>query len=605
MSKESPASALEDWAKEVLTWCDEEALPTPLGKAISFSLRDQESTPQRLLKIEKALLIFINPPEQEDAGWFLDAVAESTRPEPIVLVSTTVRHHAQFASWAPDRLDSTAQPEFLSEALRSNRTTLIALALLDLPLHDTALAAIGFSREQFPRGGPLTVETTLGPILPASVRSAVLAGAAREELSAGHEQCLQMLDAHAAMDSERLLRERLRHLIGADRREEALETAARLVQAYYFEDRYESIVDCFELLKPLAKARGNFDTLGLIRVVEAYVRVGKMKRAEFWLQKCKPEGLIQNAVVLSLKSEIAKNSGAEGWREKAIAFARDAIEECRKAQAIPELAAAASVLELEHTMSLARLQHYLNHDLAAAETEYRHVIAQAASCAVPPGLVAAAERNLAECLVARYPNNGIKLQEAQGLLADADDRLKGLPTEPLRAEIAYVQAKLQEGSSSIDSVALLYATCRQLASETGSGMVAAIADARLFRLREVFSIKRWYEIERALSPYRSHGWALRTIMNGRIYSAQKLAKSAEKEEALKLLRANLSDIELHPAYDRGSDRDRIALTLAGTITMANGADSERARELWTAAAWIPSWLASRQYASSSDAWEQG
>ena len=99
-------------------------------------------------------------------------------------------------------------------------------------------------------------------------------------------------------------------------------------------------------------------------------------------------------------------------------------------------------------MDRARLRQYLNYDFAGAESAYRQILSEVGNMPGREFVAAAAERNLAECVLAQAPTEEPARQEAQELLLDAGARLSTKPTEHLRAEIAYVQAKLAEGEES-------------------------------------------------------------------------------------------------------------------------------------------------------------
>jgi hypothetical protein len=87
MENASPIASISDWAREILSWCEAEMLPTSLGSAIRFAVEDAYSTPRRLLDLEECMLVFINPPRDKDAEWFLNTLASSRRRAPIVLIT--------------------------------------------------------------------------------------------------------------------------------------------------------------------------------------------------------------------------------------------------------------------------------------------------------------------------------------------------------------------------------------------------------------------------------------------------------------------------------------------------------------------------------------
>jgi hypothetical protein len=106
-----------------------------------------------------------------------------------------------------------------------------------------------------------------------------------------------------------------------------------------------------------------------------------------------------------------------------------------------------------------------------------------------------------------------------------------------------------------------------------------------------------------LELYRSHGWALRTLANGRIKAARALEKSGNSQMAIDALRRNLADLTAKPGFDRGTDRDRMALTLSGLLALSTDAN-ERDQYLSEAARcpWMHDWLSRAELTSIDQAW---
>jgi hypothetical protein len=602
MQKTHPIASIKDWAKEILAWCEYEALPTPLGKAVQQATAQPESTPRKLLEIEDTMLVFIDPPEDNDSSWFLATLGDSRRVSPLILVAQTVPADSQFENWAHDSIMGADDMELIRARIASNSAPLLALAVLDLPLPDSVLSRVGFSREHFPLGTAFLIETRSGPLLSASAKRLVLEGASSDDLRVAHEACLAMLAERGLTGSDRLRRETLRHLVGARHEQQAIVEARKLIESYFLDGRHAAVAECFEALKPLGRVRDTLDTLALLRVAASYVSIGKPDRAKLHLRNCHPENPLQRAVMFALDSEIEKNDGTPGWRERAIAAISSAIEQCRAAQEDPSLKERATHQLADYKMNLARLQHYLIHDLTLAEKGYREVLQETGDAPGREFLAAAAERNLAECIVSQSPEQPAVKQKAQDLLNDAEARLS--KTQQLRAEIAYVRSKFVQPNSP-EAEALLR-SCIATARETGNGMVEAIADARLFWSAEAFAFARWQRIELALAPYRRHGWAIRTAMNGRIRAAHELANRGLTQQAIEVLHKNEGELAAHPAFDGGTDRDRIAQTLAG-LTVLSSDDSEITRSQKDAMErpWMSGWLKAKGFATLQDAWTKG
>jgi hypothetical protein len=337
-----------------------------------------------------------------------------------------------------------------------------------------------------------------------------------------------------------------------------------------------------------------------LRVAEAYVYIGKPRNANLVLRNCKPENALQEAAIFALLSEIEKNDGTTpGWRERANDYMNRAIESARKAVNEPLLSDAAAVVLMNNRMNLARLQQYLNYDLATASKAYRELLQELGGTNGQEVLIASIERNLADCVLDSATDRAAAEQEVQGLLDDASARLPD--RHPLRAEIAYVRAKLAESKDGSNYEKSLE-TSATLARRNGNGMVEVIADARIFWAKGHFDFEHWKNIEISLTAYRYHGWAFRTTLNERIHAARILAQQGQRGEALELLRKNQREIEARPGFDRGSDRDRIGYTLAGILTLdPNVTDRQRATQY----TWLAEWLQSKNIQTLEEAWKRG
>lgn len=600
MAKVAPIASIRDWANEIRSWCEPEMLQTALGKTIEFAISDAYSTPRRLLELESCMLVFINPPTDNDSDWFLSALAASRRSAPIVLIIDTPLTDPRFEEWTKDTLMTGQIQRDLEKYLEDEPAAVAAMAVLDLPLPENTLSSIGFSRDKFPRGATMLFETRFGPILADWAKRMVLERVTADQVLQAHIHCVEMLRAVLAGRPEKLGRELLRHLVGARQGIEALAEAASAIETSFLEERFAMVVELYELLKPLGELRRSLDTLALLRVAEAYVYIGKPRNANLVLQYCKAENALQEAAIFALRSEIEKNDGTvPGWRERAIDFMNRAIESARQAVNEPLLSDVAAVVLMNNRMNLARLQQYLNYDLATASKAYRELLQELGGTSGQEVLIASIERNLADCVLDSAADRAAAEQEVQGLLDDANARLPD--RHPLRGEIAYVRAKLAESKNGTNYEKSLE-TSAILARQNGNGMVEAIADARIFWAQGHFDLERWKNIEISLMAYRYHGWAFRTTLNQRIHAARTLAQQGQKSEALALLRKNQREGEARPAFNHGSDRDRIGYTLAGILTLdPNEADRQRVTQY----IWLVEWLQSKNVQTLEEAWERG
>jgi hypothetical protein len=408
-----------------------------------------------------------------------------------------------------------------------------------------------------------------------------------------------------AIEAERLKLERLRHLVALDNAPGALATARELIDSFDADDRLISIVDCYERLGPLGKARLSLEPHRLLYIARAYVRLHRMREAKLLLDRFRPNEPLELSTWHALRSELAKNSGKPGWRDTALDEIERAIECCAQQEKHedPEIARAAIEARGDWEMNRARLLQYLFYKPARAAEAYRNFLKRWQDFPGHRLPVAIAKRNLAECLISMAPSELSNLQEAERQLREAENLIEAQARNPLLAEIAYERAKIAEsrGDSPISGRQLLELSVER-ARASGNGMVEAIASARLFWMADDFDFDRWLRIEQKLLRYRGHGWALRTVINGRLRAARKL-EASNRPAALSLLRQNKADMEVNPGYDQGSDQRRIVETLSGILVLADDlCDQAEARAAADTKPWIAEWQKQQGFASLSDAW---
>jgi hypothetical protein len=137
-------------------------------------------------------------------------------------------------------------------------------------------------------------------------------------------------------------------------------------------------------------------------------------------------------------------------------------------------------------------------------------------------------------------------------------------------------------------------------------MVAAIAESEFFWKYESFIFSRWREIEQKLTAYPFHGWAVRTLINGRIRCAQKLFKEKKDlQSALEQLKTNLELIKKNPAFDGRSDKRRTAITYAGLQTISLHLNQPGSYwEEFLALGWAQDWLIKKNDKSYKNIWKE-
>ncbi|MEX3954174.1 CHAT domain-containing protein [Paraburkholderia sp. EG287B] len=606
-------ASISDWAASVLSWAESNSPPSPLSDAIFIAQKQPEEGLRRLIMLEKAMIVLVAPAtgvSTEFARYLADISLDTPDSSSIVVVSPARLEDEAVAKWPRDILwSANVDLAMIEDAIQHDLPTLTALAVLDLPFSERELETLGFTRNRYPKDSPLLFEGTAGPVLNASTRRIVLERADVNQRRAAHAKCLEFLGRQATVGAERLDLERLRHLVALGESENALALAGSLIERFGYSDRYASIIECFDRLSPLRTRRMDLQSHELLHVARAYVRLHKMAHARRILWGSTPKAPLELALHHALLSEVEKSSGIKNWREEALRHIDTAIELCaRETKSDDASVACAAEVDLAHwNMNRARLLQYLFYDSAGAIATYEEILARP-SYQRNTLLLASARRNLAEGMLSQAGLDASVFQRVEREIQEAEDSLQYIRSrDPLLAELAYQRVKLAEtrGDTSQRCAELLQ-VCVKRAHDTGNGMTAAIAAARLFWLGDDRNVAEWRRIERRLAPYHWHGWALRTLVNGRIRMARTLAQAGDAAAALTLLRQSKIELDARPGYDRGTDRRRIAETLGGIAVVSDDANErESARAAAAGKDWIPQWLESQGFSAIDDAWKMG
>jgi hypothetical protein len=592
------ADVLVDWAKELLAWVDEDDRTQDLGRVVDLIERDPI---QGLRELPNHVMIVLIGPSAEQID---DLLFELERKSQICIVLVVPEGVAvpEVGRWTLDRLRDGGMNTVSGDSSGED-AALFALAVLDMPMPESRLRELGFSRE---RASRLLFETNVGPLLAASERRLVLQRATSEQIQEAHRRCLALFDTERQGD-ERLARERLRHLVGADDVGGALVQAGWLVETLSGDGRPVAITQVFEQLTPLKSNRYDLRSDQLLLIARAFAQLGLTRRTESLLLRITPADPLEKAVWYSLKSEVAKSSGTAGWRERAFAAIEQAIQLCEtEARGEDETRKRAAIVDLpDYQLTRARLEQYLSYEFAKAAEAYRDIIRRWGADTNHRLTVATACRNLAECIVSLEGDDAATLQEAEAELQRAKGLLNAHPKEPLNAQISYERIKLAElrGEDS-RSVGLLIRKCIEESRNLGFGMLTVIATARLFWNDGTFESSAWSELERVLYSYRWHGWAQRTMVNGRLRAARALEKSGDLRAAAEQLERNLEELLARPGFDRGTDRDRMAYTLGGLFSLSTASDArDRYLDLSRRQAWMIEWLGGKAFTSIEAAWK--
>ena len=177
----------------------------------------------------------------------------------------------------------------------------------------------------------------------------------------------------------------------------------------------------------------------------------------------------------------------------------------------------------------------------------------------------------------------------------------------MAAELEYVAGRLAVRRGDEERATRCFEQARSVGLATNDLMLVAIVEARLF-WREIaaqpvgeYDPGRWTKRATALAPFRRHAWVARVLIDGHLRSARRLIGGGLKRTAVAPLVDARSLLEANPAFDAGSDRDRIVAIYAGLAL--TGTDQAPWQDLPQHFGWFTQWTADRNVGTPETAWE--
>jgi tetratricopeptide (TPR) repeat protein len=313
-------------------------------------------------------------------------------------------------------------------------------------------------------------------------------------------------------------------------------------------------------------------------IAATYLQLGDQDSARLWLA-FEPQDALDTIYRLELMASFTKNAGdldkARGLLEQAIGIC-DEIQKDNSLEEWYRHKAAAFALDCRNDRAL--LIHWQEKKYSAAAGEYEAVI-DTIETSFPPDiytnfrhLLAVAHRNLGECILSIEEKNvEERWREAEAHFQSAltNERQIRLSSH-LIAETQYQLARLASQRGQINEERDWLKQCIDSAEESHHGLIAAIAKNRLFWLdfnqegrQWGTDTETWELLADHLRAYKSHSWASRTLIDSNIRVARALMKKNDSTNAQVHLLENLSLLRSNTNLRRGSDLDRIIVTLAG------------------------------------------
>jgi len=589
LREEDPADGLRMWAEELQQTLEPGGAGSDFRSTLELiRYRPKEGWARLCLLPDLAISIWM-PPRYVAGDWFWAPLMAATTP---VVVLGGVDDEATVSGWSVEGLDMATTEDVLIVAHTEAPQLSDALALLDMPVPKASIDAAS-PIDAAPRLKELTITTTANELV-------IAASAARffrdrmddEARRRAHRTCMTIL-AHpsfAGRLTPAIRERRLTHCLGAAETDAAIEEASALLVKYRELDRPRAALGVAQRLGALWRELP--ENLLIIRAW-THVMLDEIEEAAFWLDRSTASNALELAWQHGLRAEINK---ARGDREAARAEVDAAITTLKAVPAEQRTEFIERRLRA-YRQDHARIRQYLFYEPAAAAEEYKALLAEWLGGDDTAIDVAVVLRNYSECVRTGHRPGDTEWQQSRDMLQQATDLLRNNHDHPVYAELEYEKArvKIAEGASDEAKAKLLVAS--EAAAACGHLMLQAIVKARMFWEFEAFDLARWTELDAALSAFPHHGWAARTLIDGRLRAAKRVGNP---QRARQLLEANLRTLQDNPSFSAGSDRFRIAASFAGHDLLAG--DVPPRWPDFLNLSWAPEWLASKGLHDPPDVW---
>lgn len=596
-------NVMRDWARRLLQVADGFDDPDRRLRILATTMADdQERGWRTLCEHENITLGLLSPPEEED--WLWDALRGQGAAA--IVLAESFPGDAATDEWRVEQLSVTA-PSVGFDPLQHPLAP--ALALLAFPAAELDLSSIDSAEVQALKQAGYLIQTRAGCVMPLSRAATFVDQLEPDQLVAAHRDAFTLLDgavARARIEEgadEALLKARLYHAKLGREPAALAKSAQQLMDRYRNERRAGPLLDVFDQVD-----HREIDEMWKVTAGWAYLQIGAPAFAKDWLDLAEDDELdvVTLSTKLELLAEFEKSSGNAGSKTRA-------REQLKAALAVltDELDNVIEPIRLRIQHDLARLTHFLDGDATTAIEQYEAIYAQWQ--ALPHSRLdqAITLRNLAEARMMLADQGGsdldVLLSAASENLTAARDALPPHTGHTVAAEIEYVTGRLAVRLHDEDAATSYFEKACSVGLATNHLMMVAIAEARLFWRRianqsvDQYDPGQWTERANALTPFISHAWTARVLIDGHLRSARKLFAAGLQRPALRGLIAAQSLLEANPVFDAGSDRDRIMATCAGLVIARK--DPGLWHDLPARFAWAEQWMAERGSSTPEKVWE--
>jgi tetratricopeptide (TPR) repeat protein len=587
------AEGLMAWAEELQQTLEVGDAPGSDFRSTLELLRHKPQTGwMRLCSLPDIMVSIWKPPSYRSEAWFWDPLISGGLR--VNVMGEKVDGRVVPDGWAVEELEMQVSEKTLEAACSEAPLVSNALALLNMPVPRSSIDAVGTSLEQAPKLNALLVNTAAGEVVLAAsaarfFRSRMDEGAAAE----AHRACMKIF-GHTTFGGRltpAIREQRLTHCLGAREKQAAVEETCALLVRYRELDRPLAAVS---LMRRIGGLWRDLPASLLIISAWAYTMLGEIAQACFWLERSSADTPLDEAWQHGLRAEIRK---AEGDKQAALDEIDGAIAALAAAPTSEATPAYARRLRA-YRQDRARILQYLFYRLDLAGAEYERLLREWQTDDDAAIDIAVVLRNYSECVRSGQPPGHPKWQQAKDMLSQAERLLGDRPDHPVFAEIQYEKMRVAAAEGQPEVSDLLEAA-RSAAASSGHLMLLAICAARHFWLFEVFDPAKWNQIEAELSAFPRHGWAVRTLIDGRLRAAKRMT---DQDLARRSIAANLEDLERNPSFDAGSDRFRIAASTAGHSLLAPGWEGKQKWDQFLERPWAAAWLDAKRFHTPQEVW---
>jgi hypothetical protein len=620
MSNSTP-EALASWAERVLA----SSLPGDLSDDVAAAFREIPHAAQRgwkrLCDIGQLVFAISGDLPADTETWFWDCLGDPKIP---VMILCCDRGPLGGQTWSVDSLGAQMTQQRIDEAISAAPRLSRALAMLNAPIADELVAiepcAEPRTLAEWPEGRVVLVELPSGIVLKSDARRRILDRADAQERAQAHYDAAALLGSPGLRLTPEIRRRRAIHLLRArsavrpefvpELNEKFAIEADRLLWIYRQSHQPRAVLDVYQTARAAyARIEDLLLPTARLNLAWAYLRLGKVTYAKHWAARAHPRELLDIAYKHGLVAEMLKSDEGAGARQAVLDEISYAIAACERAlrashPADHEAMRAQTALRA-YEQDRARIQHFLFDDTEKAKQEYERLLKEWADQPLAMLDIAIIKRNYAEVLRrgSSAPDDG-PARKARREIEEALNIARHFPDSQALAEIEYEAARDAHYRQAFTDEKHHLALAIDVARRSGNDMVRAIAENRLFWAFDVFSSERWHSIAEQLGLFPSHGWAVRTLIDGSLCAANILLERDDRAAAAFEIDCAKTALDPHPLFTGASDRSRRAAIAAGYTMVADPNAAGIWQEFMRTAEWVAGWMAERNVSTAESAWRQ-